>query len=464
MSFLPIADPRLTLPSEHSKERALFSIRSLKYFLFWLLVWQDNSVDGSPLQLYTLTGRMREVHPIEVIFFMVFLVFALERLFLGDLTLKRSYFWAPLLTIFLATVISWARGCYINQALAIPFEVHESFLTPIIFAVLLNMFREPEEGRTLIVLLLYGTIAKGFDGLAVYFFSSDPQRSWGVLQMWRDGYLLAIGIVTALLLLHYKGTRYLKLRRIMAYALPILSISLILSFRRTFIVGLFVSIILMFFTIGRGRRARHGKLFLSLLLGLLVVVLVTDPIGFLARISGILDPGEEGSAYIRLMEYPNVLLNIWHNPIWGTAIGTQWHQYYRMPLYANFTTLGTHNTYLYWPLRTGLLGTVGFFWLLARAWKFLALQYRLATTEEEFLFAQIGVYAMVLYMIGCMFGLMYGDAVTYITAMLLVSFQLQLRKQYGIESMRDVEFIESLKARKLIFRAYSLPASSTVAS
>ena len=194
------------------------------------------------------------------------------------------------------------------------------------------------------------------------------------------------------------------------------------------------------------------KLFAGLLLSLVIVVLFTNPIAFLGRILGILSPAEEGSAYIRIMEYPNVIQNIIHNPIFGTAIGTQWHQYFRMPIYANFTTLGTHNTYLYWPLRTGLLGSFGFVWLLGRAWKFVIVQYRCAKSEEELTFSQIGIFALVLFQVGAFFGLMYGDAMTYITAMLLVSFQLELRKQFNIESMSDVRFIQSVKLKRLIFR------------
>ena len=121
----------------------------------------------------------------------------------------------------------------------------------------------------------------------------------------------------------------------------------------------------MFITIPAGRRTKHLKHLLLMLFGLSIVILFTDPVGFIARLLAIASPGEEGSAYIRVLEYPNIFQNIIHNPIFGVPVGIQWHQYYRMPLFANFTGLGCHNTYLYWPLRTGIFGTVGFLWFLS---------------------------------------------------------------------------------------------------
>jgi len=445
----------LTLEQDRSPEtrRLLFSIQTIKYVLFWLAVWQDASVTGSPIQLAEYTGLVHSVRPIEFVLIALFLLLVIERTISGDFTIRRSYFWAPILVFTVALFISWVRGCWINQSVNVVWEVHEAFEIPFYFFIVLNLFRDPEDGRRLLILILLGAIAKAVDGAAVYFFSHDPTKGWGVVQMWRDGYLLAFGLAAMLLMLHYPGGRYTWLKRLMIYSTPVLLFTLIASFRRTFFLALLVAALSMFLTVGKGHRKRHLAIVLSLLVSLIVVILATDPIAFIGRLLGVISPAEEGSAYIRLMEYPNVIRNIIDNPIFGTAIGTQWHQYWRMPLYANFTTLGTHNTYLYWPLRTGLLGTLGFFWLLARAWKVALIEHRLARTNEEKLFSHLQIQALVIYQVGCFFGLMYGDAMTSLLAMLLTAFQLNAQKMLGLVSLRKVDFLKTIRTKQLVLRS-----------
>jgi O-Antigen ligase len=441
-------------PDRSSPEtrRLLFSIQTIKYVLFWLAVWQDSSVGGSLIQLQEYTGLTHSVRPIEFIIIALFLMLVIERTLSGDFTIRRSYFWAPILVFTAALFISWVRGSWINQSVDVVWEVHEAFEIPFIFFIVLNLFRDPEDGRRLMILIMLGTIAKAVDGATIYFFSHDPGKGWGVLQMWRDGYLLAFGITAMLLMLHYPGGKYTWLKKVMIYSTPVLLFTLIMSFRRTFFLALLVAAISMFFIVGKGHRKRHLLIFLSLLVGLSVVILATDPIGFIGRLLGIISPAEEGSAYIRLMEYPNVIRNIIDNPVFGTAIGTQWHQYWRMPVYANFTTVGTHNTYLYWPLRTGILGTVGFFWLLGRAWKVALIEHRLARTNEERFFSHLQIQALVIYMVGCFFGLMYGDAMTSLLAMLLTASQLNAQKMLGLQSLRKVDFLKTISTKQLVLK------------
>ena len=264
----------------------------------------------------------------------------------------------------------------IRQEVAVVFEVHEAFLLPFEFFIFRNLLREPGEWRIIPILLILATIAKASDGVYIYFFSADEGKGWGVLQNWRDGYLLGMGVISLVHFLHYKGKTLQWLKKTLIICSPLIFFSLITSYRRTFFVAILVSLIIMFVSVGKGNRKKHAFLFVSLLLTLFVFILVTDPIGFITRMFAVVNPKEEGSAYIRLMELPNVLMNIYDNPIFGTAIGTQWHQYFRMPLFANFTTLGTHNSYLYWPLRGGIFALIGFWWMISLIWKVVLLQNR----------------------------------------------------------------------------------------
>lgn len=428
------------------------SLRFVKYFFLWLMLWQDSSVTGSIFQYQELFGSMKPFRPFEIILLLNFLVLIIERTITRDYTVKRSYFWGPLILLGLAFFLSWMRGMVIRQEVAVVFEVHEAFLLPFEFFIFRNLLREPGEWRIIPILLILATIAKASDGVYIYFFSADEGKGWGVLQNWRDGYLLGMGVISLVHFLHYKGKTLQWLKKTLIICSPLIFFSLITSYRRTFFVAILVSLIIMFVSIGKGNRKKHAFLFVSLLLTLFVFILVTDPIGFITRMFAVVNPKEEGSAYIRLMELPNVLMNIYDNPIFGTAIGTQWHQYFRMPLFANFTTLGTHNSYLYWPLRGGIFALIGFWWMISRIWKVVLLQNRFTENVDDKFLAQISMYMIIMYMLGSFFGLMYGDIVTPIMAMYLTSLQLFTEERFGMTKINNIKLWQTLKEKKVILR------------
>jgi O-antigen ligase len=433
-----------------SKRRAIFSIRSILLAISWLAMWQGWHVPGSIFQLNFLSSLTPGLFLHETVLVITFLFLALERILTQDFTLKRSYFSAPILLLGLALFISWARGCFIRQEVSIVYEAHESIQVVIAFFVMINIFRTEEDRKLLVPMLLFATIMKALDGISVKFLSTDPAAGWGVLLFWRDGFLLAVGIIGVMLLMHYKGQQYKWLRTVMLCGAPLLFFTLVVSYRRTFFLGLLVAAFMMILTVGKGRRKKHLLMLLGLLVSIGIIVVMTDPLGFIARLFGIIQPKEEGSAYIRLLEYPNVFANIEHNPIWGTAIGTQWYQYYRMPLFANFTTLGCHNTYLYWPLRAGILGSIGFLWFLARIWKAILINRRLQKTEEDFLINQLSIHMMVVYNVASFFGLMYSDAMTSMTGVFLSLFQLQMIKTSGLVSYSNVNLFRTLREGKIV--------------
>jgi O-antigen ligase len=310
-----------------------------------------------------------------------------------------------------------------------------------------------EERRTLLVLFFFATIMKAADSTWIKFFSDDTQKGWGTVLFWRDGFLLCMGLIGAMLMAHYYGKTYRWLRNVMICSVPLMMYGLIVSFRRTFILALLVSAVAMFVSVGKGRRKKQVWLFFSLIFLILLVVLVTDPVGMIARLVGaIFQPQEEGSSYIRLMEYPNILQNIYHNPIFGVPIGTQWFQYYRMPEFANYTTLGCHNTYLYWPLRTGIIGTFAFVWLLARTWKAIIVNIAIQKTEEDFLMNQFLLHCMIVYNFASFFGLMYADAMSIMTSFILVILQLHMLHSGGIVSYRNVNLWQTWQRKEIVFR------------
>ncbi|MBS1902997.1 MAG: O-antigen ligase family protein [Bacteroidetes bacterium] len=447
---LVCSSPSYQVVSDH--DQAVWSIRSLKYILLWLLLWQDNMVPGSPIQIIEHIGSPAPFNGFEVWLFLCLAVLAIERVMVGYYEMKRSYFWGPLLLMTFSLVLSYTRGAYMLQHFKPVVEAHEAIMLPVAYFIVLNLFREPGEWRVLPTILILACAAKALDGSLIYFFSSSPIKNWGVLQEWRDGFLLAVGIVSVVLMLHYKGTALKWLRWTMIASLPLLLFALIVSYRRTFLLASLAGLLAMFLTLPRDRRMKHFWLLVTMVLGMFVFILLTDPIGFLTRlVGGVMNPKDEGSAYIRLMELPNILLNIYHNPILGVPVGTFWKQYYRMPLIAVYTLYGCHDTYLYWPLRTGIPGTFAFWWFLMRNWKTLLIQRRVAVYNEETqYFSQLGIQVLVIYHVACFLGLLYADGFI-IMAVLMAWLQLMLEAELGVKTLRDVKLFPTLKAGKLVF-------------
>jgi O-antigen ligase len=435
-------------------------LRYIKLFLTWLIFWQDSYVGGSVFQVEEYY-RNNALSTNELCIIAVLLIVIIERCIQKDFSVKRSYFHVPLLALFGALFISWVHGMVIRQQFTIVFEAHEAIQLPIAFWVFLNAYRDPKDAQLLLTLLLSACVMKAIESCYIYRYSHDTMRkAWGTVQMWRDAYLLAIGPVIAVLLIHMKSTSLRLVRKWMIIALPLLIFGLIISVRRTAFLAVFIACVSMFFTLGKRYRGKHALLFASLVIGAFVLILVTDPLNILSRLAGIIAPGEEGSAFIRVIEFPNVLKNIAANPILGTAVGTEWKQYYRMPFTAIYTTLGTHMSYLYWPLRAGIFGTFAYAWLLTRIWKSIGVQFLTMDREKDFFIGHALMQMMIVYQVSAFFGIVYNDPLNRIMAMFLVLLQLKMTEASGLTHLSDVHLFQSLRKRRVIAKALIPPARS----
>ena len=388
----------------------------------------------------------------EVFAALLVLTVILERSITRDFTIRRSYFTWPLLLIFFTFFASWLRGCYFKQHVAFVLEFHDIIELPYLFLIMSCAFRDDRDREVLWKLLFAAAIAKAFDGSYIYFYVNDVRKYWGVVQSWRDGYLLGIAVIGFLLLLNYRGESLRRVRNATIWLFPVTALCFMMSFRRTFFVATFICMMAMFVTLPKEKRKRHLVLVLSCLSVFFVTIMLTNPLEVATRLSGITAPQNEGSAFIRLMEWPNVIQNILHHPILGVPVGITWKTYYRMPVSAVYTTLGTHNTYLYFPLRGGIPGAIAFVGLMCKFWKSALLNNRFRKTEEDFLYSQWGIQLLIMYQAACFFGLMYADMVTGILALLLTIFQLQNKHTLGRTSLREVAFWQSMKTGTLVYR------------
>ncbi|HEY3874879.1 MAG TPA: hypothetical protein VGM92_05350, partial [Candidatus Kapabacteria bacterium] len=80
-----------------SRQRALFSLRSLKFFLCWLMMWQDGQVAWTPFQMHSLIPSLPiNISAMEFILLPLIAVIMMERCLTMDFRIRRSYFTAPL--------------------------------------------------------------------------------------------------------------------------------------------------------------------------------------------------------------------------------------------------------------------------------------------------------------------------------------------------------------------------------
>ncbi len=451
---LSVSSPRersRSVSPDRSRERLLLSLRSIEYFCAWFTIWQGSFLASSPIQLSTwmsLPGGIGAAELMEVVFFFVLLI---ERTITEDYTLRRSYFSAPILYLAGLVFFSWARGQVMTQRFAFVLEVHDLPEWPIVFLMFNNAFRETEDGVSLFVLLFLVMIPKTFEA-GWNIIHPMPRASWGILQSWRDGYLLDVAIVGALVMMHYRGTKLRRLKWFLFAAFPAAEAILILGFRRAAIISGVGVGLAMFVTLPRGRRLRQAAVVGCVLVGFVLFALVTDPVAVGMRFWGALHPSGEGSAYIRLMELPNVLLNIWHHPILGVPFGIPWKTYYRMPISAVYTTLGTHTSYLYWPLRMGIFGMIAFIWIYGSMCKAAILNYRFRRNEEDFFFGQVSIQILIAYFISSFFGLLYADGLILVLSITMVAFERQSQIILGTSNLRAIAFWRSFRTGEIVYK------------
>src|ERR1051325_2261392 len=443
-------------------ERAIFTLRMLKYLFCWLMLWQDSMIGGSIFEFSTFTGVIPGIRPVELMALIAVLFGLAERTPKRDFTVRRSYFSAPLIAIVFIFVLSWVRGSIMKQAVVGILEGKEAFAWPFAFFAISNTFRDPEDREVLWMLVISAVIPKALEGVYIYYFIDSPGVSWGVVQLWRDAYLLGIGAVSLMLFPHYHGKKLRNVKRLLFLSTPVLGFTFLMSFRRTFLLSALVSMMLMFITLPKGLRTKQFRI-AGLFIGfLLLFALITNPLAIAERLGSVFAPKAEGSAYIRLLEWPNVIENIKNNPLFGVPVGIPWKTYWRMPVSAVYTTLGTHNTYLYWALRGGFPGLIVFLWLLGKLWKTALINNALRRTEEDFMFGQLCIHLLILYCVSCFFGLMYSEDLPVFMGALITLYQLQTKYICGRYSLKEVSLLRTLRNRTLTFKERYQPSATPV--
>ncbi|HZK75651.1 MAG TPA: hypothetical protein VFD13_01975, partial [Candidatus Kapabacteria bacterium] len=111
--------------------------------------------------------------------------------------------------------------------------------------------------------------------------------------------------------------------------------------------------------------------------------------------------------------------------------------------------LGTHTSFLYWPLRMGIFGVIAFGWLYGSMCKAALLNYRLRKTEEDFFYGQLSIQMMVAYFVSSCFGLMYSEGLVVVLSVMMIAFQHQSKTILGASDLRTVAFWRSMRSGRL---------------
>ncbi len=305
---------------------------------------------------------------VEIAVIVVLFLEIIRRLAARNPYLNRTPITIPMLLIgIVLCVYPFVHMLITENGLRFPLELNGMPVLVLCFFLYVHMFRRKEVAMMGWLLIAVG-IYKAIEGLAIF---GTVGLRWGLLSGWRDGALLALMIMGALLawFIPSNGDRlYSHFRRALFLAFPIVLFTFTNSTRRSFILGVAASLIVIGFYLRRDERSRLYATIPLVVAGVLAAAFLSGRDQFLDRMSSISNPSSEGSTAYRLIEVYNIARAIQEKPLFGWPYGQRW-QNYTMLEFEMVSDVTPHNTYLYVAWRAGLLGLVtwiGFLVVLVR--------------------------------------------------------------------------------------------------
>lgn len=202
-------------------------------------------------------------------------------------------------------------------------------------------------------------------------------------------------MVVFLLTLLGAAVRRVHLPRWVWLSTPIVTISLLLSFRRSFWIALVLGVVIVgFVAAGRRNRPVVALMLVALGLSLWAVMTVggsTDSTNPIIDRAQSLSPSRitatSGDRY-RLEEQRNVVAEVRAHPIEGLGLGIPWTQRFAVSELHPGGRYYTHVTPLWYWLKLGLLGVVAYLWLAGSA---ILVAYRRFRTAGDPLVRVVGL-------------------------------------------------------------------------
>ena len=269
---------------------------------------------------------------------------------------------------FYMALIPFARMVIEERTLRIPMEANFVPFFIIMFFAWRLIFH-PSDIRLMVWILLICITYRCVEGTAIWL---SNQFIWGILTGWRDGLFLSMGLSGALFayIVKPEGEEwYERIRKYLFFISPLVIFIFMASMRRSYMLGLMVTIPIFLFYLKKDERKRLlGVLALAMPI-FLVATVVVGADRFADRIGGIATPGQESSAAWRVIEYYNVIRMVFDRPVFGWPWGAAFINYTNIDL-TWLNILVPHNVYLYVLMRSGLVGLVFF---LAFVWRYIRL-------------------------------------------------------------------------------------------
>ncbi|MCE7934548.1 MAG: O-antigen ligase family protein [Chlorobi bacterium CHB2] len=288
----------------------------------------------------------------------------IRRLMRGHLTVYRSPLSRPVLTFgIFCGIIPMVRMFVVEQAFRFSWEVFAVPLTVFCFFMWLIVF-EPDDLYLMAWILMIGGFYKSFEAGVIYL---NVGVLWGLLTGWGDAMILALMVVGAIAAYAVKpadDSFYRRIRSTLLVTLPFTGIMFMMCLRRSYLIGVFIAIGVVMIAMNRRERQAAKKVVVATLVLFMVGVVGIGVDSFVERISGIAEPGKEGSSAYRAIEVYNLSAMLMENPWYGYRYGEKIKNHTILE-YENISQLVPHNAYLYVWLRGGIVGLIAWIWVLS---------------------------------------------------------------------------------------------------
>ena len=301
---------------------------------------------------------------VEVIMLTLLGLGILRRTVTKDFYVTPSRLTMPMLWLTLITILMpYLRMVVTEGGFRIPFEANFMPFFVIMFVAWRLLFH-PSDIRLMCWIIIVATAYKSIEGIAIWF-SNDVV--WGVLTGWRDGMLLSMAFSAAIICFIIKPSSneiwYARIRTAFFVLAPFAIFVFVTSMRRSYMLGLLMTIPILYFYLKKPEKKRLFTITLLLAPIFLASVFVFGIDSFTSRLTGIIEPSQESSAAWRLIEYYNTVQMIYQKPIFGWPWGVNFINFTAIDL-PSINTLMPHNAYLYMLLRAGVIGLGVWIWVL----------------------------------------------------------------------------------------------------
>lgn len=317
------------------------------------------------------------VIPLEVLTILMLIAVGIDVLRRRELILPEPLTF-PLLALVMAILFGLTVGYFDGAPVADMVAVLRRLLNLVIFPLLIvNVVRTRAQLRTAVVIVAALALVKALVGVAAVvggfgFVAPQPGGGTTILTYYESttNWVLTLFIVGFVAALSARA----RMPRWMWATAPLALASLLLSYRRSFWIGVAVGLALVVL-VGSGRFGRRVVLPLVVVVGIGLALtlsghVVTEEQSPLIKRAQSLDPTKlktNKEDRYRIDERRNVLADIGEHPVTGMGIARGWEERYPVSVERKGSRDYVHFVALWYWLHLGILGLAAYLWLFGAA-------------------------------------------------------------------------------------------------